>query len=312
MSQLNNHLEKFQAWVEKNSSQNTAKNYHSTVKGFYTRTRRQKPIKLGSDEQELEKLSNDLIEYVNSKSMLYGLKKYMDWRSLKSHKFEEQRTAQFIKNKLDQIELNPDKRDIETKLISADTLTQVCLDAGKTDEELGLMLRMMYETAARFSGMNRLTWKDVNREEYSGEELKPHQIFISKDRSKGSVNGVVEISDRTLRELKGLQDERDPHRDDQVFFPELTNASTYQKAWRFFDTHWSEYSTHYLRHSRLTHLGLQMHEVEGLDYSNIKERLRRYARHEDSSTTEIYIEIVKNKLAQKNQDMEKYRSVQWK
>lgn len=309
--ELDQNIQQFQKWAEKSVKESSAKNYATTVRGFYRNADREEKIKLNAEDKYIEKISNDIANHITSESMKYGMKKYLDWLSLKAPDIESERTAEFLKKKIDKVPIENTKEDVENKVISADTLTQVCKKAGQKQGELGLMFRMMYETGARFSGMNRLLWRDVERTEFSGEQLKPHQVFISKKRSKGKIDGVVEISDTTLQDLNEIKEERNPGQDEQVFFPDLTNPSTYQKAWRFFDDNWPEYSTHYFRHSRLTHLGLQMYDEENLDYSSIKERLRRYARHKSSDTTEIYIEIVKNKLAQKNNNMEKYRTVDW-
>jgi integrase len=311
MSKLDNHLEEFEHWAKKSVSETSAKNYTTTVKGFYKNSKRKNVLELDGDDDSIEEISGDIADHVSSRSMKFGLKKYLDWLSLKASSVQSERTAEFLKKKIDKVPIEQSKSDVESKVISGTTLAKVCGEAGETDEELGVMLRMMYETGSRFSGMNRLLWRDVWRTEFSGEQLEDHQVFISKDRSKGKVDGVVEISDRTLKEIQQLENKKDPGKSEQVFFPEMTNPSTYQKAWRFFDMHWPEYSTHFFRHSRLTHLGLEMYEEEGLDYPTIKERLRRYGRHKNSDTTEIYIEIVKNKLAQKNQNMAQYRQVSW-
>ncbi|MFB6209624.1 MAG: tyrosine-type recombinase/integrase [Candidatus Nanohaloarchaea archaeon] len=309
--QLDNHLDNFHNWAKKSIEESSADNYKTTVKGFYRNSNRDTPIQLTDNETRIEQVSEDIANHITSRSMKFSLKKYFNWLSLQATSVQKERTASFLKNKINKVPIEESKSDIENKVISAETLAQVTKEADQTDTELGLMLRMMYETGARFSGMNRLLWRDVHRQEFRGEQLEPHQVFISQDRSKGKVDGVVEISDQTLTQLQELENEREADPSQQVFYPEMKNQSTYQKAWRFFDNNWPEYSTHYFRHSRLTHLGLKMHEEENLDYPAIKERLRRYARHKQASTTEIYIEIVKDKLAQKNQDMEKYRSVSW-
>lgn len=315
MSELESHLDNFKEWMENSDNktgEKSVENYYTTVRGFYRNTGRKQPIDLTNDSDEyLEELSHDIANHITSRSMKFGLKKYLSWISLQTSSFQAEKTAGFMREKIGRVPLDQDQQDVESKVIAGQTLGSVCRKAEETDNQLGIMLRMMYESASRFSGMNRLLWRDVWRNEFSGEELEAHQVYISKERSKGKVNGVVEISDQTLSDLEKMADERNPDRNEQVFFPEMTNPSTYQKAWRFFDNHYQEYSTHYFRHSRLTHLGMQMHEEEGMEYPEIKEKLRRYARHKNSDTTELYTEIVKDKLAQRNQDMAKYRKVDW-
>jgi len=243
--------------------------------------------------------------------MKAGLRKYLEYRGFKATTIEEQRTAQFLREKVGRINIAESPRDVETKVLPADKIGEVCREAEGIDEEFALMLRMMYETAARFSGVNNLLWKDVWRDQYAGEELDAHQVFISRDRSKGKIDGVVEISDHTRHRLQELADERDPGQDDLVFLPDLKRGSTYQKAWRHFEQYADNVVTHSFRHSRLTHLGLEMYDQEELEYGEIKERLREYGRHKSADTTEIYIEIVKKKVRQRSDMMSSYRNVDW-
>jgi integrase len=254
---------------------------------------------------------DDLSTHVSSNSMKAGLRKYLGYRGFHATTIEEQRTAQFLREKVGRIDIAESPRDVESKVLPTDTVAQVCRDADEKNRELSLMLRMMYETATRFSGVNNLLWKDVWRDQFSGESLNQHQVLISKDRSKGKVDGVVEVSDHTRQRLQELTDDRDPDADDLVFFPDLKRPSVYTKAWRHFDTYADNIVTHSFRHSRLTHLGLEMYENEGLEYGQIKERLRNYARHTSADTTETYIEIVKEKIRQRSDVMADYRNVKW-
>jgi len=47
---------------------------------------------------------------------------------------------------------------------------------------------------------------------------------------------------------------------------------------------------------------------DGHDYPYVKERLRRYARHESAETTEIYIELLKKQSQEK---IKKYSPINW-
>jgi len=308
-TQIQEHIQKFQDWAKKGVTDTSADNYSSSVKRFYKETGRIQPIQLGT--LELERITEEITEDVTSRSMKFGLKKYFDYLSMKSSSVENERTADFVIRKLAKLELEPDTKNRGNKVISANKVSEISDRANNIDAEFGLLIRMMYETGTRVSGMRWLLWKDVLRDQWRGDPLKPHQIFISKNRSKGEVDGIVEVSDRTLEELTRLREERNPDMSDHVFFPKMTRPSVYQKVWRLFKPYPKNTTPHSFRHSRLTHLGLEMHQVEELDYPVIKERLKDYARHKQSETTEIYIEIVKQKLRQENQNMDRYRSVEW-
>lgn len=306
---VQNHIDDFQEWAANGVSESSAANYASSVKRFYKETGRDQVIQLG--KLNLNRVTEEITEDVTSRSMKFGLKKYFDYLSLKAVDIENERTSDFILRKLTKLDKEPDTSNRENKVISADKVSEICSKAQDKDDEFGLFMRMMYETATRVSGMRWLLWKDVVRDQWRGDDLEPHQIFISKDRSKGKEDGIVEVSDQTLKELNQLQEPRNPDMNDYVFFPDMTRPSVYQKVWRLFKPYPKNTTPHSFRHSRLTHLGLEMHQVEQLEYPVIKERLKDYARHKNSETTEIYIQIVKRKLREKNQNMERYRKVDW-
>lgn len=311
--ELEKHLEDFKSWGtnQGGSSSGSMKNYSSSVKKFYTTTGLKviDPEKI--NQEKASQLTELLTTSISSRSMKYGLKKYFEFLSYLAPTMESQSRINFLEDKLKSMDFNVSERNIQNKVMSAERVGQLVNKAEETDEELELAYRMMYETATRASGMYLLEWRDVHRSEWGGEKLKDHEIFISKNRSKGKEDGVVRISDSTLSDLIQLKRDREemPNRQEKVFFPEMTRESLYQKMWRV--TKNVEESTHWFRHSRLTHLGMQMHQEEDLEYDTIKGRLQRYARHRDSKTTEIYIEIVKKKITRKNSSMEKYRQVEW-
>lgn len=308
---MQQHIDSFQNWCEKSTSENTAENYATVVQGFYKRIEEDQEISLTEEDQYYERISNAIANKITSNSMKFGLKKYLDWRALKSLSVQAERTAEFLKRKIDRVEIVTDSKDIESKVIAPQLVVKIVDEANEIDEEFGLMLRMMYETGSRFSGMNQLLWKDVFREQWRGETLDDTQVFISKTRSKGKVDGTTRISTATLDQVKQMYQERQADSDDLVFLPEMQRRSVYQKAWRLFDQYPEDTTTHSFRHSRLTHLGLKMYEENGLDYPVVKERLKNYARHAQGETTEDYIDLVKKKIQQKNQDLSKYTTVDW-
>lgn len=307
------HLQRFDDWAKNQTglSDRSRGNYRSSIKKFYM-TSGISPIDPSElDKKKISQISDLLVTSVTSRSMKYGLKKYFDFLTIQASNVEAESNINFLYRKLGKMEFDPEEKDIGNKIMSRERVQVITGKAGEEDWELGLLYRMMYETATRASGMYLLEWRDVERTEWEGDKIGDHQIFISKERSKGETDGLVKISKQTLQdlqELKNLRDEK-PGRKENVFFPEMTRMSVYQKMWRL--TQGVEESTHWFRHSRLTHLGMYLYEQEGLDYDSIKGKLQRYARHEDSKTTEkFYIDLLKNKIMRKGENMAGYE-VNW-
>lgn len=313
-------LDKFQKYMEKEKlKKRTIHKYLEGVRSFYRGSEyitTIKPSEIADHEENnripsVKNLSDNISLLVNNRAYAYGLQKYFHYLEKQATDIQGQRNASFLREKIDPGHIVQKESDIESKVVSAGRVKIICAEAEETHPELGLMLRMMYETATRSSGMIQLLWKDFERSSWAGEDLEDHQIFIDSDRSKSKDSGVVEVSDKTLNQVRDLKEKHeDIDKDDRVFFPGMTPASVYDKMWRHFnDT--GEETTHFFRHSRLTHMGLRMFEEEDMNYPTIRDNLRQYARHKKGETTEVYIDIVKKKVRQKNNDLEKYRKVDW-
>jgi integrase len=244
--------------------------------------------------------------------MKYGLNKYLFFLDTDANSIEGRSKINFLRTTLDRLEFDDDPdTNVGEKVIRLSRVKTICSAAEAKDSELGLFLKMMYETGTRASGMKLLLWKDVHREAWQGEPLAETDIFIDHRRSKSKNDGVVTVSDATYQRLEQVHAERDPAPEDLVFFPDLKRDSVYKKVWRFFDQNFAEETPHYFRHSRLTHLAMQMYEEDDLNYATIKERLRNYARHESAETTELYIELAKQKIQQRSGILENHREVDW-
>jgi len=180
-------------------------------------------------------------------------------------------------------------------------------------QETRTALQFMYDTAARRKGVAFIEWQDFWRDEFQGKQLDDNELIIHWKRSKSKITGVVEVSQDTLRRLQSLEQEREnPSPQERIFFADLKRSSARQKIYNEFkkaaaSIGWPEVSPHWFRHSRLTHLGQEMLK-EGHDYPYVKERLRKYGRHESSDTTEDYIELLKR---QDQEKITKYSNIEW-
>jgi len=314
---IEDHLQKFRNWLS--LAPRSKDNYTARVRSFYHHTGRDTPLNPAElTDLDAELLTDDLVTHISCETDKYALKKYFDWLQQRSPSVDIERTTLFFKNKIDKAEVNPQKRNISEKILSlakVQKLTTKTPDRLRSDQhQTRLLLQLMYDTATRISGMLWLEWRDIWRDEWEGQSLEDHELVIHHERSKSKESGVVELSDGTLHRLQ-IHEERvtptDPNQ--KVFFPEMTEQSAYQKIYRNFKTQAEksgvpEASPHWFRHSRLTHLGLQMLD-EGKSYPEIKERLRRYGRHRSGETTEIYIEILKNRKAER---ISKYSTIEWR
>lgn len=310
------HLEQFYDWLS--LKPRSKDNYVGRVRSFYYHTGRDTPI-TPTDLESINEtaLTDELIEQISCESDKWALKKYFDWLQLRAPSPEIERTTLFFKNKIDSAELNVDSRDLDEKVLSLEKVRELCLKTPQrlqTDnEQARLLLQLMYETGTRISGMLWLEWQDIWREEWAGRKLDNTELVIHHERSKSKESGIVELSQDTVQRLKNHETRIEPDdASEKVFFSHMRERSAYQKIYRNFKSQAAEIgvpdaSPHWFRHSRLTHLGLQMLE-EGKSYPEIKERLRRYGRHKSSETTEIYIKILKNRKAE---SVSQYSNISW-
>ena len=310
------HLSKFQDWLS--LKPRSKENYLGRVRSFYYHTGRDTPITPESlaSINELA-LTDQLIEQISCESDKYALKKYFDWLQLRAPSPDIERTTLFFKNKIDSAEVNVDSRDVGEKVLSLEKVQDLCRQVPSQmqsdQEQVRLMLQMMYETGTRISGMLWLEWQDVWREEWGGTQLDDTELVIHKKRSKSKKSGIVEMTGDTVERLDRHEQRMDSAApDERVFLNHIQEDSAYERVYRHFKNRGAEIgvpdvSPHWFRHSRLTHLGLQMRE-EDKSYPEIKERLRRYGRHKSSETTEIYIKILKNRKAE---SISQYSTVSW-
>lgn len=301
-----------------NLSDRSIRNYTSCVKRFYRLTDRDEPIDPANlDELSTSDLAEDLSDHITSQSMKYGMLKYFDWLQQRAPAVEAERTLLFFRNKVENKDPTTESRDIGEKVLSSDKCEEIIYTApnevNDRPQDARLLLQMMYDTAARVSGMLWLEWQDVWREEYAGEPLADNELLIHRERSKSDTSGVVELQPATRMLLEQHEARIDPSESHtEVFFPDMTERSAYMKIYRCFKTAAEkcgvpDASTHWFRHSRLTHLGMKMLE-DGKDYAQIKERLRQYGRHKQAETTEIYISILKQK---RRESISKYSPISW-
>ena len=313
---VEDHIKKFGESLD--LADRSVTNYTSCVKRFYRLTNRRTPIEPSNmDDISTSRLAEELSESISSQSMKYGMLKYFDWLQQRAPSIESERSLLFFRRKIEKQEPETQSRDIGEKVLSSDKCKEIINTApsevNDRPQDMRLLLQLMYDTATRISGMMWLEWQDVWREEYAGDPLSDCELLIHQDRSKSETSGIVELDSETADMLHQYEERIGPSDAYQkVFFPDLTERSTYQKVYRCFKAAAKicgvpDASTHWFRHSRLTHLGVGMHK-KNKHYAQIKERLRRYGRHKQAETTEIYISILKQKRAE---NISKYSPISW-
>lgn len=324
---VSEHLKRWKSWAENSDKvgDSSVSNYYSSIRRFYRKSGIEQPIdpdnmvESVADEDEensvsMERVSNHLTTDITSRSMKYGVKKYLVFLDADAASIQGRTKVNFLKSTLDRLEFEDnttDKDEVGKKVVPFKRVRTICEEAEEKEDELGLLTKMMYETGTRASGMKLLLWKDVLRKTFRGEKLGKNDVFISSNRSKSKSDRIVNISDSTLSRLKQIYDERDPDPLDRVFYPDLKRDSVYRKVWRFFDREeWGE-TPHYFRHSRLTHLTVSMYEEDDKPLGEVKEEVKDYAGHEQMETTEIYIELAEEKIKAKERTMSNKRDVEW-
>lgn len=276
MCQIESDLQEFKENIDVSS--NSLDNYVSSLRKFYSSLDRSTPIE---PESNIDKVSTHLEIFVTSRSMKYALLKYFKFKEDQAESYEGIGKMRFLIKMLKRLEY--EDTEVEDKVLKKSRIDAICNQA---EGELNLLLRVMYETATRVSGVRFMKWKDLDRKEFKGEPLTPTQIHVSSDRSKSKIDGVVEISEDSKDRLEHLREKRCPTQEEYIFFPDIKRDSVYRKIWR----HFSQPETpNYFRHSRLTHLAIEIHKNENIPYELVREKVRKYARHKDSDSTEIYI-----------------------
>lgn len=314
--QITDHINRFQDWLD--LSQRSKANYGSSIRRFYHLSARNTPINPdGLAHRNTAGLTDALAEHITSDSMKYAMQKYFDWLQQRAPTEEDERTILFLKNKVESQDPSTEPSDIGEKVLSQEKVRELCIKTPQRprshQDQIRLLLQLMYDTATRISGMLWLEWQDIWRTEYEGRPLDDRELLIHCDRSKSKESGVVELTEDTCQRLRDYEDRVNPtDSNETVFFTDLKEQSAYQKLYRNFKTQAAksgvpDASPHWFRHSRLTHLGMEMLD-EGKSYPEIKERLRRYGRHRSGETTEIYIKILKNRRAE---SVSQYSTIDW-
>lgn len=318
----------FREWLsEQTNSEKTYHDYLSYVKGMYVKGSADygidRPLTL-TDEEEFNIADELMSDYIGSQATEYGVRKYLEYL-IEERDYEEKKNARLLKEQLkgkgDKGKSRSRKDKIGSKVRSKAKVRTIYRQAPEhtatlRKDELYLFLRLMYDTAARVGDVQRLKWRDYDGD-YMGKSLKdkPKRMKIEAARSKSEETGVAHLKPKTaelLKEHREFVQNSDDYSDDPgkyIFFQNRnTRKRNYRRIRRAFRAGGKDagiplegkekdedFGTHNFRHSRLTHLGRAMLEDDDKDYSysEVRERLRRYARHQDPSTTEVYIEILK-------------------
>ena len=320
-------IEDFREHLEtQTDSEDTIKNYISSVKRYYRLNKLRKPInpsrfvyledkedmrkQEGTDREpdvplhrDYDELFKSLDTTITSRSMKYGVKKYYEYLKSQSSRRLTRLNLSEILEKLGNLEINQEDLN-NNKYLTQGKVKEFIEAAEEKDPEFGTLLQMMYETGARASGMTNIQWRDVEIEQRDGKNLEKTDIFLSKTRTKGKVNGIVYITEETYKQLQLLKEDREPEPKDVVFYPDMTRGSLYNKIWRHFED--TDASPHSFRHTRLIDLGIKLHEHEGLSYESLLGKVSDYARHKKKDTTEIYVDKVKDLIEDESSDVKKY------
>ena len=320
-------IQKFREYLEtQTDSEDTIKNYVSSVKRYYRLNKLDRPInpsrfvyledkeemreQEGTDREvevglhrDYDELFKSLDTTITSRSMKYGVKKYYEYLKSQSSRRLTRLNLSEILEKLGNLEIHQEDNNND-KYLTQGKVKQFMAEAEEKDPEFGTLLRMMYETGARASGMTNIQWRDVEMEQRDGKDLEKTDVFLSKTRTKGKVNGIVYITEETYNQLQELKENREPEPKDVVFYPDMTRGSLYNKIWRHFED--TDASPHSFRYTRLIDLGIKLHEREGLSYESLLGKVSKYARHKDTDTTKIYVEKVEDIIEDGSSKIKKY------
>jgi integrase len=159
----------------------------------------------------------------------------------------------------------PPVEDIERVLALADPLDKA-------------YLTVIWQLAARVREVNQLTWEDVDFNK------RLVRLWTRKKRGGNKTPGLVDMNDQAFNALKFAQWHRDKH--SPYVFVNPRTGKPYDYRSKFFDhlCRWAgvrEMGYHALRHAKASQLA---HEGQSLVY------IRDFLRHEDISTTGIYLQ----------------------
>lgn len=327
-SDIQEEIEEYKKYLsENNHSDQTVTNYTGRVKSFYSNRDEvitAQDLKETMEEEESQ-LILDLERFVTSRNDSYAMKSYIEYikKINTSNTILRHHLSEIQDSHLEyETSGRSGKSSNKEKIFPADIIEEIIEEAPKfgnlSEDELRLYLKTMYLTAGRNDDIARLEWRDVFIKRFKGKKIENDPKFIiHKDRSKSKNTGVVEVSEDVWNKLIQLSGERkNVENDDYVFFPDETRdqRSIHKKINYIFGkaseklgfVKGEQPTPHCFRHSRLTHMGKEM--LDDKEYPEIRQRLADYGRHNDESTTEIYIEAVRE---ESKEDLQKYSTVEF-
>ncbi len=233
-----------------------------TLKGILTLAKFLEDTK---EKQSLIELKELHKEYLKTRS--YPIANYTLWLYLKSLNYEEKDIKDLIRFKRLSTSSVTDEEKLANSVLTKKELFFL-VDNVKNYRD-NLIIRFLYDTAARISEMTNLKLKDIDLEtgevQLLGKGRKPRTVYFQKKTSE------------LLKEH--LDENKITNPNDLVFKIKPVsvwyNLKKYGKDYLSRDLH-----PHMFRHSRLQHMA-----DEGVDSFAIKS----YAGHSDISTTQIYV-----------------------
>ena len=261
-----NELTKYKNFLNTVTRKNGKKIGEKTIHGMLTLAKFIEPSKTG-EKQEI--LAKRYISYSTDHN--YPMAKYALWVYLKSLGYEDKFIKEFVSfKKMNQTALNDEERLAESVLSKKELMYLVDNIDIKRDK---LIVRLLYDTAARISEIMNIKIKDV--------DFKTREIQVM---GKGRKPRTVYFQLSTADMLKEHLEENKLNNPNLAVFniKPITvwyNLKRYGKELLSRDLH-----PHMLRHSRLQHMA-----DEGVDSFAIKS----YAGHSDIGTTQIYVKSSK-------------------
>jgi len=166
-----------------------------------------------------------------------------------------------------------------------------------------LYARISYESAGRPEEIRRYEWSMIN---YNKKEINVPRTITKRNKSR-----IAEFSEKTKKYLieyeKLVNSKYKNKKPKYVFF----GFKNYNQVWRFIrkiskKAIGREMAPYCFKHSFMTHTTVDAIK-SGEEEAVIKEKLKNYARHVDTKTTEMYILLAKD--FKRMRIMEKYGEV---
>lgn len=233
-----------------------------TLKGILTLAKFIEDTKENLSFAELKELHKT---YLKERS--YPIANYTLWLYLKSLNYEEKDIKDLIKFKRLSSSSITDEEKLANSVLTKKELFYL-VDNVKNYRD-NLMIRFLYDTAARISEMTNLKLKDVDIEtgevQLLGKGRKPRTVYFQKKTGE------------LLKEY--LDENKITNPNEQIF--KIRPVSIWHNLKKYGQIYLSrDLHPHMFRHSRLQHMA-----DEGVDSFAIKS----YAGHSDIGTTQIYV-----------------------